>query len=338
MRVEKHVMCEADFQMVPAARVLVAEGSPMGEQPIAETLQAAGHQVVASQGGEEVLVAIRRHDPEIVLLDVHIPRPNAFQITERLKSHPTTCNIPVVLLIPSRDRQANAIRLRGLAVGADDFLLRPIHEIDLHTRVRSLVTAKRLSDQAETTEGVIFGLARMLDRKMSSSLCDIERLGEFAAMLGRAAGLPPSELDILARAAVLHDIGKVAVREELLRKPGALSAAEFEEVKLHAEVGARLCESLREADDLLPVVRHLRERWDGSGYPDGLRGVQIPVLARILAIADAYDALISERPHRPAFSDARAREVLLEGSGIQWDPQLVAMFLRCLSAHTEKAA
>lgn len=317
-------MTSEDLGLVPSARVLVAERHEPNARHVAEYLEAVGHTVLLASDGEEALRSIRRDDPEIAILDVGIPRLNAYQLCERVKNHPTTRNISVIMLVsPSAQDE----KIRGLEVGAEDFLCRPVNKLELLARVKSLVKVKRLNDQVETTENVIFGLARMLENKVSSSASDYQRLADHACLLGRALGLMEEDLDILRKGAILHDIGKIAVREEVLQKPGSLSEEEFNEIKLHPEVGERICGPLRCADLVLPIIRHHQERWDGKGYPDGLRGEQIPLMARILSIADAYDAMLSPRPYRPALEPEEAQENLRQGAGAQWDPHLIDVFL-----------
>jgi len=328
-------MTSDDLRLVPGARVLVAERSEPAARQVADHLENAGYTVFVATDGEEALRRIRRDDPEVAILDVGIPRVNAFQLCERVKSHPSTRNLPVVMLVsPSAQDE----KIRGLEVGAEDFLSRPVNKLELLARVRSLVKVKRLNDQVETTENVIFDLARILESKVSNAISDWERLADYAALLGRAMGLTDEDLDILRKGAILHDIGKIAVREEVLLKPGQLSAEEFNEIKLHPEIGERICGPLRCADQVLPIIRHHQERWDGRGYPDGLAGESIPLLARVLSIADAYDAMLSPRPYRPALSPERAQEILEEGAGSHWDPRLVDLFLSALRHRQPLAA
>jgi putative two-component system response regulator len=320
-------MTRDDLGLVPAARVLVAERTEAAARQLAEYLEAVGHTVLIATDGEAALRSIRKDDPEIAILDVEIPRLNAFQLCERVKSHPSTRNIPVVMLVSPT---AQDEKIRALEVGVEDFICRPVNKLELLARVKSLVKVKRLNDQVETTENVIFGMARLLEEKVSSVKSDKGRLSENAVMLGRALGLLEEDLENLRKGALLHDIGKIAVREEILLKRGSLSDEEYNEIKLHPEVGERLCGPLRCADQLLPIIRHHQERWDGKGYPDGLKGEQIPLLARILAIADAYDAMLSPRPYRPALTPAEAQERLRAGAGTQWDPHLIETFLGAL--------
>jgi len=320
-------MTSDDLRLQPGARVLVADRSEPAARQIGQYLEAVGHTVLVATDGEEALVRIRRDDPELAILDVGIPRLNAYQLCERVKNHPTTRNIPVVMVVsPSAQDE----KIRGLEVGAEDFLARPVNKLELLARVKSLVKVKRLNDQVETTENVIFGLAQMIECKVTAQESHSHRLCGYACLLGRAIGLLEEDLEILRKGAILHDIGKIAVREEVLMKKGKLSAAEFDEIKRHPEVGEQICGSLRDADLVAPVIRHHQERWDGTGYPDRLGGEQIPLLARIMAIADAYDAMLSPRPYRPAMDQEEALANLRAGAGRQWDPHLVDVFLSVL--------
>jgi putative two-component system response regulator len=325
-------MTSEDLRLVPPARVLVAERSEPGARQVADYLEGVGHTVLMARDGEEALRRIRSDDPEVAILDIGIPRLNAYQLCERVKSHPTTRNIPVVMLVSPT---AQDEKIRGLEVGAEDFLSRPVNKLELLARIKSLVKVKRLNDQVETTENVIYGLARMVDGKESREDSGWQRLAEHACLLGRAIGLMEEDLEMLRKGAILHDIGKIAVREEVLLKPGRLTEEEFNEIKLHPEIGVRICGPLRCADQVLPIIRHHQERWDGKGYPDGLRGEQIPLLARILSIANAYDAMLSPRPYRPALSVEQAQENLRSGAGTQWDPSLVEVFLSVVRRREE---
>lgn len=328
-------MTRDDLRLDPGARVLVVDRHEQNLLQVRADLEAVGHIVLLARHGEEALRRVRCDDPELVLLDASMLRPNAYQLCERIKTHPATRNLPVILLVAPHAMEE---KIRGLEVGADDFLHRPINKIELLSRVKSLVRVKRLNNLVENTESVIFDLARMVEQKEAASPDHLDRLIYFATLLGRAAGLSPEELDVLRKSALLHDIGKVAVREQVLLKNGRLTEAEFNELRIHPEVGERICAPLRAAEQVMPVIRHHRERWDGRGYPDGLAGEAIPLLARILAIADAYDAMLSHRPYRPALSPTEAREVLRRGAGSQWDPRLVQLFLDALDAEALHAA
>lgn len=328
-------MTGEDLRLTPGARVLVADRSEPHAQQVSDHLTGVGHTVYSATDGEEALRLIRGNDLELALLDVAIPRVNAFQLCERLKAHPSTRSVPVVMLVEPNALDA---RLRGLEVGAEDFLHRPVNKLELLARVKTLVRVKRLNEQVESTENVIYGLAHLIEEKETGGQNGFGRLADLACALGRELDLGEEDLETLRKGAVLHDIGKIGVRESVLLKQGELSPEEFDEIKLHPEVGERICAPLRCADQVLPLIRHHRERWDGKGYPDGLQGTEIPFLARILAIADAYDAMLSPRPYRAPLTPDETREALSAGAGIRWDPELVELFLRCSAEGLTSAA
>jgi putative two-component system response regulator len=250
-------------------------------------------------------------------------------VCERLKAHPNTRTIPVVMLLDSPEEDA---KLRGMAVGAEDFLARGCHPLELLARVKSLVQVKRLNEQLEHAESVVFELARALESRDATHPGHADTLADYACRLGRAVGLGADDLATLRQGALLHDIGKIGIRESILLKSDRLTPEEFNEVKLHPVIGEHLCAPLRCAEDVLPVIRHHQERWDGQGYPDGLRGTQIPLLARIMAIADGFNAMTSDRPYRPAMSRSDAAAALRAGAGSHWDPDLVVTFLETIGS------
>jgi len=313
----------AELKLTPGARVLIADEATAVAR-VGDFLTSAGHEPLAARDGEEALRLVREADPELALLGIALGRLNGYQVCERLKAHPQTRTIPVVMLLDSAQEDA---RLRGMAVGAEDFLARGCHPLELLARVKSLVQVKRLNEQLEHAESVVFELARALESRDTSHTGHADSLADYACRLGRAVGLEMEDLATLRQGALLHDIGKIGIRESILLKSDRLTAEEFNEVKLHPVIGEQLCAPLRCAEDVLPVIRHHQERWDGQGYPDGLRGAQIPLLARIMAIADGFHAMTSDRPYRPAMSRAEAAAALRAGAGSHWDPELVAAFL-----------
>lgn len=306
------------------ARVLVVEPDAEDFATLSAVLSEAGHFVVSAADRDMALQSIRKDDPEVVLVAADSSSINAYQFCERIKSHPSSRSIPV-LLITSRDDSPR--RNRGLEVGADDFLCRPVDAAELLARVKTNVRLKRLTDQVDTTESIIFGMASLTGARSPGQNGSTVTVVELVESLGQALGLPDEELETLRKSAVLNDIGKIAVREEVLLKAGTLTDSERNEIRIQPEVAERICRPMRDADLLLPVLRHCRERWDGGGYPDGLSGEAIPQLARILSIADAYEAMLSPRPYRPALSPEQARESLRTAAGTQFDPDMVEQFL-----------
>ena len=323
------------LNVAPGAAILVALGSDDVQSRVADELVRAGHTVSVAAFGEEGFRKLRSQDIELAVVSPALARPNAFQFCERLRTHPTTRGIPVLFVVGPGEED---LRERALDVGASDFIRTPLDTLELRLRVASLIRHKRVTEQAEAAERVIFGLAGLLKDKVGLATSESERLAAIALALGGAAGLPEEDLEVLRKGALLHDVGKLGVREKVLLKADRLSNEEYQEIQTHPELGERICLALDDPERLLPVIRHQQERWDGQGYPDGLAGEAIPLLARILSIAQAYDAMLSRRPHRPPLTIQEARSNLLRGAGAQWDPRLVELFLTRAADEVSAAA
>jgi putative two-component system response regulator len=209
-------------------------------------------------------------------------------------------------------------RIRGINAGADDFLSKPIDFNELLARSRSLLRLKQITDELENAESVLFTLAHSIEARDPYTRGHCERLAEMSSRLAEKVGLPEDQVKALRRAGIVHDIGKVAVPDAILLKPGPLSAKEFDVMRTHPLIGERICAPLRTFRLVLPIIRHHHEKQDGSGYPDGLHGPDIPVTAAILQIADVYDALTTERPYRAAGSPEAALKTIEEEIELGW--------------------
>ena len=223
-------------------------------------------------------------------------------------------------------------RVRALEAGADDFLTKPVERVELVARVRSALKLKAVYDSLESAEQVIFALAIAVEAKDAYTEAHTERVAFAARALGARLNLPEPELEALYRGGIIHDIGKIGVPDSILLKPGPLDPDESLLMRQHPIIGERIVMPLRSATGLLPIVRNHHERYDGSGYPDRLAGEEIPVLARIVGVCDAFDALISDRPYRQGMSSQEAVEILKAGAGTQWDPSLVDLLVSELPA------
>ena len=249
-----------------------------------------------------------------------MPRLTGFAVCEKIKSNPETDLVPVVLITSLSGKQD---RLEGIKAGADDFLTRPVDPTELLARVRSLLKLKLRTDELERAESVLFSLARSIESKDPYTHGHCERLSNHSARLGEHLGLAENQIVALHRAGVVHDVGKIAVPDAILLKPGKLSEQEWKLMREHPVVGERICAPLKSFRLVLPIIRHHHEKLDGSGYPDGLRGDAIPITARILQIVDVYDALTTERPYKRAFSITDALQTMKEEVAKGWwDPHI----------------
>jgi putative two-component system response regulator len=311
----------------PASRgaVLVVDDLDANVRLLARLLERDGHTVTTAHDGAEALDIISRTRPDLILMDVRMPRVGGFETCERLKADPATRLIPIVLMTGAVERQD---RVHAINVGADDFLTKPVDESELIARVRSLIRLKRYTDDLDSAESVILSLALTVEARDPYTEGHCERLAEYGAVLGVALGLPDEDIATLRRGGFLHDIGKIATPDAILRKPGPLTEDEYRRMKEHTVVGERLCGNLRVLSRVRPIVRHHHERLDGTGYPDGLRGDQIPLLAQIIGIVDVYDAMTTERPYKRAIAAGAAFAQLREEAARGWrDARLVDAFI-----------
>ncbi|MDB5056681.1 MAG: Two-component response regulator [Chloroflexi bacterium] len=329
------------FDPDPPQRVLVVDDEPLNLDLMLAYLEPEGYQVTTVTSGHEALAAVAASPPDLILLDAMMPGLDGFTVCARLKATLETRLIPVVVVTALA---AVEERIHAINVGADDFLSKPVYRLELIARCRSLLRAKRFADELETVEHVIRSLTRAIEARDGYTERHTERVTGRAGALGMNLGLNDAALRTLQMGCMLHDVGKIGIPEAVLSKPGKLSEEEFAVMRRHPMIGVEICRPLRSRIIIqaLPIIQHHHERIDGMGYPDGLRGVEIPLLARIAAIADAYDALTSDRPYRSRMSVEQAVAVLRAGAGTQWDSELVSAFLTLdtgiLDAHFHASA
>jgi putative two-component system response regulator len=289
------------------ANVLVVDDEDGVQKYFVRLLTAEGYNVAVAADGLSALEAIANHPPDVVLLDVNIPGLSGFEVCRRVRREASTRLLPIIFVTGLGEREQ---RVEGLAAGADDFLTKPVDNDELLARVRSLVRMKQFTDDLDSASNIIMILATMIEARDGHSEGHCHRVANLATSLGRALNLGDAELQALYRGGFLHDIGMLAISDSVLRKDGPLDSAEFELVKSHTIVGDTLCGHLQSLRSIRPIVRHHHERLDGSGYPDGLRGDQVPLLAQIMGVIDVYEALTNERPYQPAKSSEEAIGVL----------------------------
>jgi putative two-component system response regulator len=308
-------------------KVLVVDDIAANRELLEGYLADLGYEVRQARDGIEALDAVAADEPDLILLDIDMPRLDGIAVCEQLKSHPLRRLIPIVILTASNDRDT---KLRGIAAGADDYLSKPFDPKELLIRTKVLLRHRALNQRLDATEGVLFALARAVEARDRHTIHHAERVGRYAEAMGAARGFGTEDCELLYHGGVLHDLGKIAIADAILLKPGPLTPAEFARMQQHSVEGERICLSLRSVSYYLPIIRHHHERMDGQGYPDHLAGADIPIGARITAIADSWDAMVSDRPYRAGLDEDEALRRLRQGAGTQWDPGLVRVFVDLL--------
>jgi putative two-component system response regulator len=315
--------------------ILVADDHEPSLLGLEGLLALEGFHVVTAHHGGHALIEFERRQPDLLLLDVKMPVMSGIEVCRRVKQDPDTRLVPVVLITALT---ATEDRVAGIEAGADDFLTKPIEKNQLLARVRSLLRQKAYTDELDRAESVLFALARSIEGKDPYTEGHCERLSSYSARLGEFLGLPESDITALRRAGVVHDIGKVAIPDSILLKPGKLTKAERRIVEQHPIVGEEICAPLKSFQPVLPIIRHHHEKLNGTGYPDGLKGDHIPLTARILQIVDVYDALITKRPYKPAMSQDKALTLLRhEVKRGWWDSDVFAYFERLIGSTRHSA-
>ena len=304
--------------------VLVVDDAAPNRELIKACLSGIDCEVHTAEDGPTALVLVQQSPPDLVLLDVQMPDMDGYEVCERIKAGPKGSLLPVVM-ITALDSSTD--RVRALASGADDYMSKPVDRVELVARVRSALRLKGVYDSLDSAEQVIYALAAAVEAKDPYTEAHTQRVAESARRLGARMGLPQEDLEALYRGGIIHDIGKIGVPDEILLKPGALDPEEKTRMHMHPLIGENIVAPLQTGANLLPMIRHHHEHYDGTGYPDQLAGDQIPLLARIVSVCDAYDALTSDRPYREGQPLEQALAVLRRGAGGQWDPQIVQLMV-----------
>jgi len=316
-------------------RVLVVDDQPSIAGLMSQLLTMRGYDVVTAASAEQGEAEVRRQLPDLILSDVMMPGKSGYDFCRSLKENPATRLIPFVLITGLTE---SSDRVRGIEAGADDFLNKPVLAEELIARVKSLLRLKEFTDELENVDSVLCTLGLIVEGRDPYTEGHCERLSVRAADLGRHLGLDEDSLVALKRGGYLHDLGKIAVPDEILKKGSDLTPDEWQIMKLHPITGENICRPLRSLHLVLPIIRHHHEHTDGSGYPDGLTGPEIPVLPRILQVVDIYDALRTARSYKPALSHEQAAQTMrAEAERGLWDAELVAEYFSMLEQKRQVA-
>jgi putative two-component system response regulator len=301
-----------------SARILVVDDDPKVRAVLERVLLKDGHTIETAENGHAALAAIERRPPDVILTDVTMPGMDGFELCERLKRNVVTRLIPVVMVTGLSDRDN---RIKGVELGADEFLTKPVDPQELRARIRSLMRIKRYTDDLDSAASIIMAMAVMVEARDGHSEGHCYRMANYATALGRQLGIGQD------------DIGMLAIPDIVLRRPGRLSPDEYELIKSHTVIGEQLCGNLRSLQSVRPIVRHHHERFDGSGYPDRLAGDEIPLLAQIMGLVDVYDAITSRRSYQAALSGEDAVLVLREQAAAGWrNVELVEEFAKVIQS------
>ena len=309
---------------VRAASILVVYATESSGVSITEALRGFEHNLIRAETTAQAMAVLTRQTIDLILIDLATTEPGPLELCRLLKRSPATRLLPVYVIGTRDDTEAE---VRALEAGADEFLARPLRPRAFRARVQASMRHRAMIESLDDSENVLFSLAQSVEDRDPELGQHCHRLAVMGAAMGLTMGLRNQDIFSLQRGGYLHDIGKVTIPDRVLFKPGPLSPAEWEVMKSHAERGERICRGVKSLMPVLPIIRHHHERWDGSGYPDRLRGEEIPLLARILQLADIYDALTTARPYKIALTPEQALGTIRDEAEKGWrDPKLVEMF------------
>jgi len=335
--------------------ILAVDDEELNLRLIEALLKPQGYQVVLARNGEEALAKVSEARPDLILLDIMMPRMNGFEAAQKLRQDPETRTIPIVMVTA-----LNAVedRVMALEAGADDFLTKPVDRTELRARVSSLLKVKAYNDHmknyqkeleaevAKRTEQLqeayqkittasletIHRLSRAAEYKDEDTGAHIQRMSNYSAAIARRLGLNPTTIERILLAAPMHDVGKIGIPDHILLKPGRLDEEEWKIMRRHPRIGASILEGsdrgFIKLAEVIALTHH--EKWDGTGYPRRLQGEEIPLVGRIVAVADVFDALMSKRPYKEPFPLEKSLEIIREGRGGHFDPDVVEAFLSSL--------
>ncbi len=344
--------------MEEAKRILVVDDEEMIRRLSSTLLTRLGYEVTEAVDGVDGLEKVIANPPDLILLDIQMPRMDGLEVARRLKESPDTKHIPIVIVSSFSDLEP---RVKALEIGVDDFLSKPVDRTELRARVQSLLKVKAYNDhmlhyqkvleeevikrteqlrlaydELKTTTDrlqrasldTIFRLSQAAEYKDEDTGSHIKRMGYYSATIARQLNMNDAEVEAILYAAPMHDIGKIGIPDRILLKPGKLDKDEWETMKQHTVIGKDLLKGseseLLRMGETIALSHH--EKWDGTGYPVGMRAADIPLVGRITAIADVFDALTSRRPYKDPFPVEKALAIIQENRGTHFDPTVVDAF------------
>ena len=317
---------------VESATILLVDSEEINIRLLRGILRTTASRVLECSSGTEAIEIIENEPVDLIIVDMMLPGMSGPELCRRLKTNRRTQLIPVLMLTSVHGIENE---IEGLSSGADEFLLKPLHPAVVRARIRAMLRNKAITDSLDEAESILFSLAQAVEARDECTGQHCVRLAQTSVQLGEALGLSRDDLLALYRGAYLHDIGKISVPDAILFKRGSLTEDEWKVMRLHPITGEEICCRMKSLAPVLPIIRHHHERLDGSGYPDGLKGEEVPLLARILQISDIYDALVTERPYKRALSSEEAIRTLEKEAQLGWrDGELVALFADLVQNNT----
>lgn len=313
---------------VERAKVLIVDHNPFSRMAARDLLILDGYEVIETDEYSDINNEVLEQKPDLILLDVR----SGLEICQQLKGDEQTRLIPIILTTVSEHQE---MRYRCHQVGADDLLIKPLQRIELSNRVRSLIEQKKLYEGLYQFEQVLFAIAKAIENRFSESESSCTQLATLVQSFGEYLQLPLADIQNLRYASYLHDIGTVTISDEIMLKKGELTPDERAIIEKHVLLGEEICQALPNQRGVLPIIRHHHERWDGSGYPDQLKGDEIPWLAQVFQIIDIYIALTSQRPYKESYSSSEALEIIQQETEKEWrNPKLVQAFIEYINLKT----
>ncbi len=310
--------------------ILIVDDLDINRRLLKAMLKTSDYRIREAKRAAEAFMILDNEKVDLIVVDLMMPEISGPEFCRRVKGNRRTRLTPILM---ATSVQGVENEIAGIASGADEFLLKPIHPTVVRTRVQAMLRNKALIDSLEEAETILFALAQTVEHRDRYTGSHCQRLANYGVALGKALGLPRLELLSLFRGGFLHDIGKIAIPDRILFKEGPLTEEEWRAMRMHTVKGEEICRPLRSLASVLPIIRSHHERWDGKGYPDGLKGEDIPLLARILQTVDIYDALTTARPYKPAMTHEEAMLTLEQECARGYrDPDLVSMFSEIVKA------
>jgi putative two-component system response regulator len=311
---------------MPDETILIVEDNDITRKGLQIIIENGGYKVLAASDGIEALKIMEVSQPDFILSDIAMPGMDGYELYQNIRSRPEWVTIPFIFLTARGGREEV---YKGKMLGVEDYLVKPIDREELLATIRTRLSRSQelmLAQLSQAYQASLIMFSNAIELRDDYTRGHVERVMEYAVLIGKELGWNARRIEELKFGSILHDVGKIYIREAILRRPGPLSTGDWEEMKMHPIEGAELIKNIDYLTQAIPVIRHHHERWDGKGYPDGLAGEQIPLMARVVAVADALDAMTSPRAYRTPAGARQAYEEIVACAGTFYDPMVVQVF------------